>query len=91
MYLHIGQSFVIPLQDILGIFDLDNASYSPKTRDFLKKAEQSGEVINTTDDLPKSFLICQDDSKKTKVYLSQLSSATLLKRAGSFVVDANDI
>ncbi len=91
MYLHIGQSVVIPMDDILGIFDLDNASYSHKTRDFLKQAEKKGNIINIADDLPKSFLLCQNKNNEIKVYLSQLSSATLLKRADSFVVDSNDI
>ncbi len=28
MYLHIGQSVVVPYRQILGIFDLDNASWA---------------------------------------------------------------
>ena len=32
MYLHLGQSVVIPQGEILGIFDLDNASWAYRTR-----------------------------------------------------------
>ena len=32
MYLHIGASVVIPEQDVLGIFDLDNTTSSRITR-----------------------------------------------------------
>ena len=40
MYLHLGQSVVVPHKNILGIFDLDNSSWAYKTREFLERAEQ---------------------------------------------------
>lgn len=76
MYLHLGQAVVVPEKDILGIFDLDNASWAYKTREFLDKAEEEGRVINAAADLPRSFVLCQDG----RVYLSQLSPATLRNR-----------
>ena len=36
MYLHLGQSTLLQERDILGIFDLDNASWAYKTREFLE-------------------------------------------------------
>jgi hypothetical protein len=81
MYLHLGQSVVVAQRDIIGIFDLDNSSYSRHTRAFLEKAEKEGRVISATDDLPKSFALCQKKDGTTTVYLSQLSSATLKGRA----------
>lgn len=81
MYLHLGQSLVIPFSNILGIFDLDNASYSHHTRNFLRKAEEEGRVVNVSDELPKSFVLCKKQKNEVWVYISQLSSATLLKRA----------
>ena len=42
MYLHIGASVVIPEQDVLGIFDLDNTTSSRITRNFLAQAQQAG-------------------------------------------------
>lgn len=41
MYLHLGASVVIPLGDVLGIFDLDNTTSSRVTRDFLARAQQA--------------------------------------------------
>ena len=78
MYLHLGSSVVIRQRDVVGIFDLDNTTSSRITRDFL----------TVGDDLPKSFLLCRDGAGETTVYLSQLSSATLLKRmeSGGFTV-----
>ncbi len=43
--------------EILGIFDLDNASWAYKTREFLEQAEQEGRVISVCDDLPRSFVL----------------------------------
>ena len=45
MYLHLGQSVVVPHKEILGIFDLDNSSYSHLTRKFLERAEREGRVV----------------------------------------------
>ena len=80
MYLHLGQSVVVPDRDIIGIFDLDNASYSHLTRGFLERAEREGRVVSITGDLPKSFALCRAGDGAPVVYLSQLSTATLLKR-----------
>ena len=88
MYLHLGSSVVIRQRDVVGIFDLDNTTSSRITRDLLTRAQQEGRVVTVGDDLPKSFLLCRDGAGKTTAYLSQLSSATLLKRmeSGGFTV-----
>lgn len=84
MYLHLGQDVVVLKSSIIGIFDMDNTTQSYITRAFLNAAEKAGSVISVTEELPRSFVVCQD-GEETKVYLSQLSSATLLKRnSGGF-------
>lgn len=80
MYLHLGQSVVIPCEDVVGIFDLDNASWSHLTRSFLERMEREGRIVNVTEDLPKSFAVCQKKNKKPTIYLCQLSSSTLKGR-----------
>ena len=82
MYLHLGKGTVVNERTIVGIFDLDITSQSHLTRKFLAAAEKAGQVVNAAEDIPKSFLVCAEDGRRT-VYLSQLSCATLLKRAGS--------
>ena len=79
MYLSIGADFAVRQDAILGIFDLDNASWSRHTRAFLREAEQQGEVVAVTDELPKSFLLTEEFGLE-RVYLTQLSSAALEKR-----------
>ena len=81
MYIHLGRDTVVVSRDIVGIFDIDTSSVGKRTREFLKKAEDGGRVINVTDDLPKSFVLCRDGDG-TKVYISGISPATLRKRAG---------
>lgn len=81
MYLHIGQNVVVPFRDVVGLFDLDNTSSSRLTRSFLERAEKEGRLINVSDDLPRSFLLCSRGEELPVVYLSQLSAATLLRRA----------
>jgi len=81
MYLYLGQSVVIPSGDILGIFDLDNASWAYKTREFLERAEQEGRAIWLTEDLPRSIILTDSRWGEPVIYLSPLSSATLAERA----------
>lgn len=86
MYLHLGQNVVVPMSTVIGVFDLDNTTGSHQTRTFLKGAEKAGRVVNISDDLPKSFVVCEDAGKMT-VYLSQLASTTLFKRSESMRFD----
>lgn len=85
MYLHLGQDTVVRFDDIIGIFDIDSASVSTYTKEFLSSAQRSEQVISITSELPKSFVVCkgedEEQNEKTKVYISQISSTTLLKRA----------
>ena len=86
MYLHIGNHHYVRKQDILGIFDLDNASYSHRTRDTLNRAEKEGRVINAAEDeIPNSFLLCKD-GESTKIYLSMVTAQTLMKRANDHLI-----
>ena len=84
MYLHLGQNVVVTESSVIGIFDLDNTTGSRITRGFLSSAEKAGMVINVTGELPKSFVVC-NDGDVMNVYLSQLSSLTLLKRSAAFL------
>lgn len=81
MYLHLGQDTVVSFDEIIGIFDLDTTTVSKISRDYLTKAEKSGKVINVSTDLPKSFVLCKKENGTENIYLSQISSTTLLKRA----------
>lgn len=79
MFLHLGENIVVPIKDIIGIFDLQNTMYSSDTIQFLRLAEEDGFVERITDERPKSFIIAEVDNM-SKIYLSPISSTTLTKR-----------
>lgn len=81
MFLHIGGDYVVPLKNIIAILDLETTTISKDTREFLSIAEEEGFIESISEDLPKSFIITEID-KKSKIYLSPISSITLQKRAG---------
>lgn len=88
MYLHLGQESIVRTKDILGIFDLDTATISKHTRDYLTAAEKKGRVVNVTPELPKSFIVTTGENPT--VYISQISAGTLKKRSG-YLEDISNI
>ncbi|MBO7690016.1 MAG: DUF370 domain-containing protein [Clostridia bacterium] len=80
MYLHLGADTVVRTDTILGIFDLDTTTVQKHSRNYLNLAEKEGRVVNVSPyELPKSFVVC-DEGERNVIYLSQLSSGTLLGR-----------
>lgn len=80
MYLHIGSDLMVHSDDIVSILDFENTTTSKITREFLAVSQEEDFIINVSEeDLPKSFIVTERDGK-TKVYISPISSATLLKR-----------
>ncbi len=88
MFLHIGEEVVVRLKDVIAIMDLDTTTVSKYSKEFLKIAEEEGFIVSISNDLPKSFIITEVD-KKSKIYLSPISSITLSKRAKSMENIAN--
>ena len=80
MFLHIGGDVVIPTSSIIAIFDMDTTTISKDSKEFIKIAEEEGFISTIMEELPKSFIITEIN-KKSKIYLSPISSVTLLKRA----------
>ena len=79
MYLNAGNEEILK-KNIIGVFDLDTATVSGRTRDFLARAEKEGRVAPLTNDLPRSFIVTLENGER-KIYLSPYSAATLLERA----------
>ena len=79
MYLHLGQDTVIKVNEIVGIFDMETSTISKESRNYLADAQKSGNVVNVSMELPKSFIVCNEDNREI-VYISQISVATLIKR-----------
>ena len=74
MFLHIGEDSVIPIKDIVGIFDI-KIRENNSTKEFLQIASEEGFVKSDGDEEEKSFILTNEN-----VYFSPISSATLKKR-----------
>ena len=79
MYLHLGQETVVDTKTIVGIFDMDTSTVSKFSREYLNLAQKQGKVVNVSFELPKSFVVCNENGKEI-IYISQLSTATLENR-----------
>ena len=79
MYLEIGNDLLIESRAVLGVFDLDNTSWSKRTRAFLKAAQENGELIDAAEELPKSFVLTQEFGAQ-RVYLTKYNAAVLTRR-----------
>ncbi len=76
MYLYMGGDSAVESRNIIGIFDLDNTSWSIHTRRYLSSAEKAGKLRNAAEDIPKSFVVCADET----VILTQPNTAILVRR-----------
>ncbi len=77
--INIGGVYILPKDEILGVFDLDTASTGTDTKRFLSAAEKSGRAYVAGNDLPKAFVLCAK-GRKELVYITTLSSLTLESR-----------
>ncbi|MDO5707322.1 MAG: DUF370 domain-containing protein [Andreesenia angusta] len=88
MYIHIGKNCAIPEENIIAIIDKKNMYNSDINKEFLNIASDEGFVENLAEKKEiKSYIITEEMSKyskknymKTKIYASNISSTTLMKR-----------
>ena len=81
MYIHLGRDYVLNDRDIIGIFNLETTTISPRGREFLNYAQKNGAVVSLSDELPQSYVLADGGV----VYLSELSSAVLRRRAEKMI------
>ena len=79
MYIPIGLDFSVRDSAVIGVFDLDNTSWSTRTREFLAQAEKNGQAVDAADELPKSFVLTQEYGEQ-RVYLTRANAAVLQRR-----------
>ena len=79
MYIPIGGDMAVREDTIVGVFDLDNTTWSKHTKNYLRQAERDGKVIPVGDELPKSFIVTREMGME-RVYLIQFSASTMEKR-----------
>lgn len=70
-----GETFVRDI-DIIGIFDIDSATVSKKTREFLEFCELKKKIIySNLYEFPRSFVVTKD-----KVFITPIAASTLNRR-----------
>ena len=57
MYVHLGRDYVLNDRDIIGIFNLETTTISPRGREFLNYAQKNGAVVSLSDELPQSYVL----------------------------------
>ncbi len=80
MFLHLGKNESVDEKEIVGIFDMDSATRSRDTVNFLKQMQSDMKTVSLCDDIPKTFVLCDNDRTDT-VYITQISPAATAKRA----------
>ena len=83
MYLHIGNGKSVKKTEVIGIFDLDSATVSKITRNFIGERSAAGRVEYRYDDLPRAVILLRDERGEDALKLSRLSSGVLRARAES--------
>lgn len=76
MFLFLGGNVTVRDNDVIGIFDIEECSVSRTTADFLNASQKRSQIVDVSQDIPKSFVVCSD-----KVYISNVSHNTIRKRA----------
>lgn len=83
MFLHVGNHKNIRIRDVIGIFDMDNATLSSVTRKFLSEKQKQLLVEIAAVELPKSFVLFEENGLY-KICFSPLSSSALRGRMNDF-------
>lgn len=82
MYFRLGEELLSD-REVIGVFDMDGTTVSARTRDFLKQAQDGGDVVTTSYELPKAFVVSAPYSrrapKRRKVYITQYLPQTVVK------------
>lgn len=74
-FIYLGGDITVYADDVIGIFDIEECSVSRTTAEYLNFCQKKGIVVNVSEDMPKSFIVCE---KKT--YISNVSNSTINKR-----------
>ena len=80
MYLHLGQDYIVPLQSVVAVFDMDTATASKRTARLIERLQDEGRIIELYEDLPRAAVLC-DTALGETLYLTGVSSQALQRRA----------
>ena len=79
-FLHLEGGETLIAEDVVGIFDMDQATGEEATREFLKESQKHMQVVSLASDLPRSFVLVRE-AYGDRVYICGLSTETVVKRS----------
>ncbi|MCH5208242.1 MAG: DUF370 domain-containing protein [Oscillospiraceae bacterium] len=75
MFLHLGGDVTVRSSEVIGVFDIEACSVSKITVDYLNGCQKNKQIVNISDDMPKSFIVAEN-----KTYISNVACGTIKKR-----------
>lgn len=76
MFLQLEGGESIVGEDVIGIFDMDEATVGEGTRIFLREAQKQMRVVSLASDLPRSLVVVREEYG-SRVYISGLSAKSI--------------
>jgi len=80
--MHLGKNETVPDREVVGIFDIENATLSKDSRAFLKAMQDGFKAVNLCTDLPASFVLTAGEYTD-RIYISSISAKALMRRQKS--------
>lgn len=79
MYLQLGSDTSVRTKDIIGVFSIGTTFCCEDSNEFLRISDEDGFVSDLCEDIKKSVILTEID-KNSRIFLSPISSNTLIKR-----------
>ena len=79
MFVNLENDISIKKTEIICIFNMDTATVSPVTKEFLKNAEKELKVVYAGKRMPESFVVA-DNGIAESVYISSFAVDTVVNR-----------
>lgn len=76
MFLFLGGDITVRSSDVIGIFDIEECSVSRITADYLNACQKKSQIVNISEDMPKSFIVTENNT-----YISNVSNNTIRGRS----------
>lgn len=83
-FLHLEGGETLIAEDVVGIFDMDQATVAEGTREFLTEKQKRMQVVSLASDLPRSVVLVRE-AYGDRVYISGLSTETIAKRSNDLI------
>ena len=84
MYLHLGRDYVVNSRDVIGIFDMDTTTISPRGRAFLDYNQKNGAVVALSEDIPSGWDVQVEQAPCGSLLQEKLVTVSFENQSWSF-------